>query len=60
MWGMRIEVDIEGVEPLRGQVGQAGEDPIVFSGWLGLLRQLERLAALAQPPSEGLGGELDA
>jgi hypothetical protein len=57
---VRIEIVVHEVQPLSGRVTAEGEEPVGFSGWLGLLRILERLTDLAEVASDGLGGELPA
>jgi hypothetical protein len=43
-----------------GRVSADQNVPVVFSGWLGLLRVLERLIASAKLAAQGLGDQLDA
>jgi len=57
---VRIEIDVDEVHPLSGRVAGEGDEPIVFTGWLGLLRVLERLTGLDEVATDGLGRELSA
>lgn len=52
---MRIEIRIDDVEPLSGQVSADGEQPLQFNGWLSLLSLLERLTHPAEPQRPGSG-----
>ena len=45
---MRIEIVVDEVEPLCGHVSADSQPPVAFTGWLPLLRILERLTA--SPP----------
>jgi hypothetical protein len=55
-----IEIVVEGVEPLSGRVSADGQPPVAFTGWLALLRILERLTTSGPLAPERLGDELDA
>jgi hypothetical protein len=54
-----IEIVVDGVEPLSGRVGADGQPPVAFTGWLALLRILERLTTSGPLAPQGLGDELD-
>jgi hypothetical protein len=56
---MRIKIVVEEVEPLCGQVSADDQAPVAFSGWLPLLRILERLTASAPLAPQRLGDQLD-
>jgi hypothetical protein len=57
---VRIEIDLDEAAPPGGRVRADGGPPVAFSGWLGLLRILERLTVSAELAPERLGDELDA
>jgi hypothetical protein len=56
---VRIEIVVDGVQPVRGRVSAGGQAPAAFTGWLALMGALERLIALAEAAPGGLGGQLD-
>ncbi len=56
---MRIEIVVDGVQPVRGQVIAGGRGPAAFTAWLALMGAPERLIALADAAPGGLGGQLD-
>lgn len=53
-------IEVEDVQPPAGQVRAGGLAPVAFSGWLGLMRILERLIDSAELASQRLGDQLDA
>ena len=57
---MRIEIVVDGLEPLSGRVSVEGAAPVAFSGWLGLLRILEQVTASGQIPAQRLGDQFNA
>ena len=55
---MHLQIHIETVEPLAGEILEVGHGPLSFAGWLGLIEALSRL--LNGPlPSRGRGGKLN-
>lgn len=56
---MRIEIELEELKPPCGEVRGDSGPAVAFSGWLGLLRILERMIESRQPAAEDLGDELD-
>lgn len=56
---MRIEIVVDEVEPLCGRVSADDQPPVTFTGWLPLLRLLERLTASPPLAAQRLGDELD-
>jgi hypothetical protein len=59
MVGVRIEIVVDDVNPVRGWVSADGQPPVAFTGWLPLMGALERLIALPEAAPQGLGGQLD-
>ena len=57
---MRIEIVVDGTEPLSGRVSADGQPPVAFSGWLPLMGILERLTASAQISPQRLADQLDS
>lgn len=55
---MRIEISVEGVEPPRGCVNDAGGGSQAFVGWLGLLRVLAIALRSSEFVAAGEGSQL--
>jgi hypothetical protein len=55
-----IEIVVDELDPLSGWVSADDRPPLAFTGWLALLRVLERLIASGPLAAQGLGDELDA
>jgi hypothetical protein len=56
---MRIEIVVDDVEPLTGRVSADDQAPVAFTGWLPLLRLLERLTSSPPLAAQRLGDELN-
>ena len=57
---MRLEIQVNEIQPLAGRVSADDQPPVAFCGWLALLGILERLAASAPVAAQRPGDELDA
>jgi hypothetical protein len=56
---MEIAIFVDWVEPPAGRVSADGGEQVLFSGWLGLLRVLERMIGSRPLAAEQFGDDLD-